>query len=188
MEDGQVTITRASSTVTYQANFMLVAAMNPCPCGYLGDPKRECHCTYLQIQRYRSKISGPLMDRIDIHMEVPPVRYRDLSSAGVGETSAEILQRIKKARRIQEARFARMKVHVNAGMNSRHIRRFCTLDRESGDLLEQAMDRFGLSARAHSRILKISRTIADLEGTPEVGANHVAEAIQYRSLDRKIHP
>jgi len=188
MEDGQVTITRASSTVTYPANFMLVAAMNPCPCGYLGDPKRECHCTYLQIQRYRSKISGPLMDRIDIHMEVPPVRYRDLSSAGVGETSEEILQRIKKARRIQEARFTRMKIHVNAGMNSRHIRRFCTLDRESGDLLEQAMDRFGLSARAHSRILKIGRTIADLEGTSEIRSDHVAEAIQYRSLDRKIHP
>lgn len=186
MEDGQVTITRASSTVTYPANFMLVAAMNPCPCGYLGDPKRECHCTYLQIQRYRSKISGPLMDRIDIHMEVPPVRYKDLSSRGRGEGSSEILERIKGARRIQGERFSRMKIHVNAGMNSRHIRKFCDLDQESGDLLEQAMDRFGLSARAHSRILKIARTIADLEGAPEIRSNHVAEAIQYRTLDRKM--
>jgi magnesium chelatase family protein len=186
MEDGQVTITRANSTVTYPSNFMLVAAMNPCPCGYLGDPKRECHCSYLQIQRYRSKISGPLMDRIDIHMEVPPVQFRDLSSTGKGEGSREILNRIKQARRIQENRFAGISIHVNADMNSRHIRKFCTLDRESGNLLEQAMDRFGFSARAHSRILKIARTVADLEGVGNIQSNHVAEAVQYRTLDRKM--
>jgi magnesium chelatase family protein len=186
MEDGQVTITRANSTVTYPANFMLVAAMNPCPCGSLGDPKRECNCTYLQIQRYRSKISGPLMDRIDIHMEVPPVQFKDLSSTDKGERSALILARIKRARGIQERRFARMKIHVNADMSSRHIRKFCTLDRDSSNLLEHAMDRFGFSARAHSRILKIARTIADLEERERIHSNHVAESIQYRTLDRKM--
>jgi len=186
MEDGHVTISRASSTVTYPANFMLVAAMNPCPCGFFGDPKRECQCSYLQIRRYRSKISGPLMDRIDIHMEVPPVPFRDLASGESGQSSSEILERVKKARRIQGERFKKMKIHTNAGMSSRHIRQFCILDGESNDLMEKAMDRLGLSARAHSRILKISRTIADLDKTPHIGAHHVAEAIQYRTLDRRI--
>jgi magnesium chelatase family protein len=186
MEDGHVTISRASSTVTYPANFMLVAAMNPCPCGFFGDPKRECHCSALQIRRYRSKISGPLMDRIDIHMEVPPVPFKDLSSRERGQSSLEILERVKRARKIQNERFRKMKIHTNAGMGSRHIRQFCVLDAESNDLMEKAMDRLGLSARAHSRILKISRTIADLESTPRIRANHVAEAIQYRTLDRRI--
>ena len=186
MEDGHVTISRASSTVTYPANFMLVAAMNPCPCGFFGDPKRECQCSYLQIRRYRSKISGPLMDRIDIHMEVPPVPFRDLASGESGQSSLEILERVKKARKIQGERFKKMKIHTNAGMSSRHIRQFCVLDGESNDLMEKAMDRLGLSARAHSRILKISRTIADLDDTPHIRAHHVAEAIQYRTLDRRI--
>ena len=186
MEDGQVTISRASSTVTYPANFMLVAAMNPCPCGFLGDPKRECTCTWLQIQRYRSKISGPLMDRIDIHMEVPPVPFKDLSSLEKGESSATILDRVKKARAVQAERFQKIRIHVNADMSSRHIRKYCALDDESMDLLERAMEKFALSARAHSRILKIARTIADLEGSLNVRAHHVAEAIQYRSLDRKM--
>jgi magnesium chelatase family protein len=186
IEDGSVTISRASSTVTYPANFMLVAAMNPCPCGFLGDPKRECTCTYLQIQRYRSKISGPLMDRIDIHMEVPSVQFRDLSSSEGGQSSSEILERVEKAREIQNRRFHRMKIHTNADMNSRKIRRFCAVDSESDDLLERAMDKFGLSARAHSRILKIARTIADLEESPDIHSQHVAEAIQYRSLDRRM--
>ncbi|MBW2129300.1 MAG: YifB family Mg chelatase-like AAA ATPase [Deltaproteobacteria bacterium] len=185
MEDREVTISRASSSVTYPANFMLVAAMNPCPCGFLGDPKRECTCTRLQIQRYRSKISGPLMDRIDIHTDVPAVPFKDLASEDAGETSAEILGRVKKAREIQKERFSRLKVHVNADMESRHIRRYCSLEAGSMDLLENAMDRFALSARAHARILKISRTIADLEGSPEIRSHHVAEAIQYRTLDRK---
>ena len=186
IEDGHVTISRASSTVTYPANFMLVAAMNPCPCGFLGDPKRECNCTWLQIQRYRSKISGPLMDRIDIHMDVPPVHFKDLSSIEKGQSSAEILERTKKAREIQERRFQRMKIHVNADMNGRQIRKFCVVDQESNDLLEKAMDKFGLSARAHSRILKIARTIADLEESLEINPAHIAEAIQYRTLDRRM--
>jgi magnesium chelatase family protein len=186
VEDGQVTIARANSTVTYPARFMLVAAMNPCPCGFLGDPQRECSCTYLQIQRYRSRISAPLMDRIDIHMEVPPVHYRDLAASEPGLSSSEILERVKQARAVQADRFRRMKLHTNAQMNSRHIRQFCAIDSESGELLERAMDRFGLSARAHARILKIARTIADLEGCADIRSTHVAEAIQYRTLDRKM--
>jgi magnesium chelatase family protein len=186
MEDGHVTISRANATMTYPANFMLVAAMNPCPCGFLGDPKRNCTCSHLQIQRYRSKISGPLMDRIDIHMEVPSVKFRDLSSTEGGQSSSEILERVQRAREIQTRRFHRMKIHTNAGMNSRQIRRFCAVDSESNDLLERATDKLGLSGRAHSRILKIARTIADLEDRPEIAPHHVAEAIQYRSLDRRI--
>jgi magnesium chelatase family protein len=185
MEEGQVTISRANSTVTYPANFMLVAAMNPCPCGFLGDPKRECSCTYLQIQRYRSKISGPLLDRIDIHMEVPPVQFKDLAGNQSGESSAAMLERVKEARKLQAERFQRMRVHTNAGMSTRQIRKFCMLDAESDDLMERAMNKFGLSARAHSRILKISRTIADLGGSEEIKPSHVAEAIQYRTLDRR---
>ncbi|MDY7035243.1 MAG: YifB family Mg chelatase-like AAA ATPase [Thermodesulfobacteriota bacterium] len=186
IEDCCVTISRASSRVTYPASFMLVGAMNPCPCGYLGDPKRECNCTYLQIQRYRAKISGPLMDRIDIHMEVPPVHFKDLSSIESGQSSSEILERVKKAREIQSGRFQKMKIHTNANMNSRQIKKFCVVDHASNDLLEKAMDKFGLSARAHSRILKIARTIADLEGGENIRSHHVAEAIQYRTLDRRI--
>jgi magnesium chelatase family protein len=186
MEDGNVTISRASSTVTYPADFMLVAAMNPCPCGFLGDPKRECRCSFLQIQRYRSKISGPLMDRIDIHLDVPAVAYKDLSSVNEGATSGEIFERVVKARNIQEERFHKSKIHNNASMNSRQIKKFCEIDSESNSLMEKAMEKFGLSARAHSRILKIARTIADLEGIPEIKAPHVAEAIQYRTLDRRM--
>jgi magnesium chelatase family protein len=186
MEEGSVTISRASSSVTYPSNFMLVAAMNPCPCGFLGDPKRECTCTYLQIQRYRSKISGPLMDRIDIHMEVPPVQFKDLKRKETGKGSSEISKRVKKARVIQSRRFRRTRIYSNANMNTRQIRKFCVVDAESNDLLERAMDKFGLSARAHSRILKIARTIADLEGCSEIESTHVAEAIQYRSLDRRM--
>jgi len=186
LEDGDVTISRASSTVTYPANFMLIAAMNPCACGFLGDSRRECICSYLQIQRYRSKISGPLLDRIDIHMEVPSVAFKDLSSTESGHSSAEILERANRAREIQTKRFQRMKIHKNADMNSRQIRQFCPVDSESDYLLEKAMDKLGLSARAHSRILKIARTIADLEENPHIQSDHVAEAIQYRSLDRRI--
>lgn len=186
MEEGFVTISRATSSVTYPARFMLVAAMNPCPCGFLGDLKRECTCTYRQVQRYRSKISGPLMDRIDLHVEVPPVHFRDLSSVEKGEASSDILARIKRTRDIQAERFQKMKIHTNAGMGSRQIRKFCVLDDESNVILERAMEKFGLSARAHSRILRIARTIADLEENPDIQAPHVAEAIQYRSLDRKI--
>jgi magnesium chelatase family protein len=185
MEDRKVTISRASSTVTYPADFMLVAAMNPCPCGFLGDPKRECRCSFLQIQRYRSKISGPLMDRIDIHLEVPSVPYKDLSNVNDGASSKEIFKRVIRARKIQLGRFHKSKIHNNAGMNSRQIKQFCKIDSESSMLLEKAMDKFGLSARAHARILKIGRTIADLEGSSNMAAPHVAEALQYRTLDRR---
>jgi magnesium chelatase family protein len=186
MEEGSVTISRANSTVTYPSNFMLVAAMNPCPCGFLNDPKRQCSCTTVQIQRYRSKISGPLMDRIDLHLEVPPVPFKDLSSMESGESSADILSRVQKARQIQAERFRLMAIHTNADMSGRHIRTFCKLDSESNKLMESAMDRFGLSARAHARILKIARTIADLEESDAVRMPHIAEAIQYRTLDRKL--
>jgi magnesium chelatase family protein len=186
MEDGHVTISRANATVTYPADFMLVAAMNPCPCGFLGDPKRECSCSFLQVQRYRAKISGPLLDRIDIHLEVPAVRYKDISAVTDGVSSKEILERVMMARVIQGSRFRRMNTHTNARMNSRHIRQFCGIDTESSVLLEKAMEKFGLSARAHARILKIARTIADLDVSAEIKAPHVAEAIQYRALDRKM--
>ena len=186
MEDRYVTITRATTTVTYPANFMLVAAMNPCPCGFFGDPKRECVCSFPQIQRYRSKISGPLMDRIDIHTEVPAVQYKDLSAKDIGRSSNEILKKVKKARELQAERFQRTRIFKNADMNSRQIRKFCEVDPASEVLLEKAMDRLGFSARAYSRILKISRTIADLEESSNIKSDHVAEAIQYRSLDRKM--
>jgi magnesium chelatase family protein len=185
MEDGHVTISRANSTVTYPANFMLVAAMNPCPCGFLGDTKRECTCSSLHVQRYRTKISGPLMDRIDIHLEVPAVPYKDLAAAGEEASSAEILARVMVVREIQTHRFHRTVIHTNAQMNSRQIRKYCDIDTESSELLEKAMDRFGLSARAHARILKIARTIADLENSAHIRSPHVAEAIQYRTLDRR---
>jgi len=186
MEDGNVTISRASTTVSYPARFMLVAAMNPCPCGFLGDPKRECTCSALQIQRYRARISGPLLDRIDLHMDVPAVPYKDLAGISKGASSGEILERVMGARKVQQERFSRTKIFTNARMSSRHIRKYCQIDHESGTLLEKAMDRFGLSARAHARILKIARTIADLEASPQIRPPHVAEAIQYRTLDRKI--
>jgi magnesium chelatase family protein len=188
MEDGQVTIARANSTVTYPSSFMLVAAMNPCPCGFLGDTKRECACSLAQIRRYRTKISGPLMDRIDLHLEVPAVPYKDLASKNDGTSSKEILGRVMGARKVQSHRFHGSRIHTNAGMNSRQIKRFCRINETSGSLLEKAMERFGLSARAHARILKISRTIADLERSEEITEAHVAEAIQYRTLDRrKVH-
>jgi len=185
MEDRQVTISRAYSKATYPANFMLVAAMNPCPCGFLGDPKRECLCTYPQIQRYRSRISGPLMDRIDIHVDVPSVPYKDLSASHEGASSGGILERVVKAREIQARRFRETNIHANAGMSNRQIKNFCKIDAESSALLEKAVEKFGLSARAYARILKIARTIADLEGTLEIKPSHVAEAIQYRTLDRR---
>ena len=165
---------------------MLVAAMNPSPCGYFGSTKRECHCSYTQIQRYRTRVSGPLMDRIDIHMDVPAVEYRELSAKEQGKTSAEILEDLQKAREAQKERFRNLKIYNNAGMTGRHIRKFCQIDRDSDGLLETAMEKLGLSARAHSRILKIARTIADVEGSENITADHIAEAIQHRSLDRKI--
>jgi len=187
LEDQTVTISRASSTITYPSSFMLVAAMNPCQCGYFSDPKHECRCSYQQIHRYRSKISGPLMDRIDIHVEVPAVPYRDLMGKFNAESSEKIRNRVSAARKLQSQRFARSKIYCNAQMNSRHIKKYCTIDNASCSLLESAIDKLGLSARAYNRILKIARTIADLEAEKDIKIDHISEAIQYRSLDRSKH-
>jgi len=184
LEDTSVTISRAAMTITYPSNFMLVAAMNPCPCGYLSDPKHECRCGLYQIQRYRSKISGPLLDRIDIHVEVPAVPYKDLMGRIKAEPSADIKQRVAGARAVQSGRLQRTRIHCNAHMGSRHIRKYCAIDQASCNLLETAVDKLGLSARAYNRILKIARTIADLAGSDPITAEHISEAIQYRSLDR----
>jgi magnesium chelatase family protein len=186
LEEEKVTISRAATSLTYPARFMLVAAMNPCPCGYYSDLTHECTCTLPQIHRYRSKISGPLMDRIDIHIEVPAVKYRDLASRDPGEPSREIKKRVDQARRIQLNRFKGMKIYCNAQMTNRHIKKFCQIDDGSQRLLEMAIDKFGLSARAYTRILKVARTIADLEGAENIQASHLSEAIQYRSLDRNL--
>ena len=185
LEDSKVTIARASSTLTYPSGFMLVAAMNPCPCGFFSDPKHECRCSFPQIQRYRSKISGPLLDRIDIHLEVPAVPYKDLAGDALEETSEEIKKRVSAARRIQSKRFAgNQGIYCNSQMANRHIKKNCKIDDSSLALLEEAIDKLGLSARAYNRILKIARTIADLEGENNIEAPHIAEAVQYRSLDR----
>jgi magnesium chelatase family protein len=186
MEDGAVTISRALTSVDYPANFMLIAAMNPCPCGYLGDPRRECVCTPDQVNRYRSRISGPLLDRIDIHMEVPPVPYKELTSREEGRSNAEMLKNVESARAIQAERFQGNPTRTNASMGSRQVKAYCELDMEGTRLLESAMDRFGFSARAHSRILKIARTVADLDQSTVIGVQHIAEAVQYRVLDRRI--
>jgi len=184
LEDSKVTISRASTTLTYPSNFMLVAAMNPCPCGYFADPKHACRCSYRQIHRYRSKISGPLLDRIDIHVEVPAVPYKDLMTESTAEPSADISQRVAAARQVQSGRFARAKIYCNAQMSSRHIKTHCKIDDASRRLLESAIDKLGLSARAFNRVLKIARTIADLEDKPDIQVDHISEAIQYRNLDR----
>ena len=186
IEEERVTISRAAASLTYPARFMLVAAMNPCPCGYYSDPNNECTCTVPQIQRYRSKISGPLMDRIDIHIEVPAVKYRDLASRDAGEPSKEIKRRVDRGRKVQLDRFEGMKIYCNAQMTNRHIKKFCQIDETSQKLLEMAIDKFGLSARAYTRILKVARTIADLEGQENIEPAHLSEAIQYRSLDRNL--
>ena len=184
LEDHNVTISRAATTITYPSSFMLVAAMNPCPCGYFSDRMHECGCSSQQIRKYRSKISGPILDRIDIHVNVPAVPYKDLMDGGLQEPSAAIQYRVATARAIQSERFSTLTIYCNAQMSSRHIRKYCQTDASSGALLESAIDRLGLSARAYNRILKISRTIADLDASTDIQMEHVAEAIQYRSLDR----
>ncbi len=184
LEDTKVTISRAALTITYPSSFMLVAAMNPCPCGYFSDPKHECRCTYPQIHRFRSKISGPLMDRIDIHVEVPAVPYKDLRGETDAESSEEIRARVTAARERQSERFKRTKIYSNAQMISRHIKKHCKIDETSCNILESAIDKLGLSARAYNRILKIARTIADLDGESDIRVDHISEAVQYRNLDR----
>ncbi|MBW2107070.1 MAG: YifB family Mg chelatase-like AAA ATPase [Deltaproteobacteria bacterium] len=184
MEDGCVTIARALTSITYPARFMLVAAMNPCPCGYFSDPHHECTCSYTRIHRYRSKVSGPLMDRIDLHVDVPAVQYKDLAIPQDGESSAQICTRVTLARQVQSERFHGTGIFCNAQMSNRHIKACCRIGREAHRLMERAIDQLGLSARAFNRVLKIARTIADLQGSQDIALEHVSEAIQYRSLDR----
>ncbi|HLS71601.1 MAG TPA: YifB family Mg chelatase-like AAA ATPase, partial [Chitinophagaceae bacterium] len=186
MEERRVTISRARISVDYPANFMLIASMNPCPCGFFNHPDKECTCSPIIVQRYLNKVSGPLLDRIDLHVEVTPVPFNELSSAEQGESSQEIRERVMQARKIQEKRFEENpNIFANAMMGSKQIQEFCILDNISSQLLKKAMERLNLSARAYDRILKVSRTIADLEGKGNISAEHVAEAIQYRSLDRE---
>ncbi len=186
LEEGLVTIARASSALTFPARVTLVAAMNPCPCGHLTDPQRACRCSPGEIQRYRGKVSGPLLDRIDLHVEAPPVRAPDLLGGSDAEPSAAIRERVAAARQCQTRRFSRTKITCNAHMTGRLIRRHCPLDGDGVRLLEQAVTRLALSARAHDRVLKVARTIADLEGAAAIAPAHLAEAIQYRALDRAL--
>ncbi len=186
LEDGQVTISRAVTSLTYPASLMLVAAMNPCKCGFHGDPFHQCLCSPHQIQTYRSRVSGPLMDRIDIHIEVPAIRFTEISSDTLGEPSASIRDRVTRARAAQHDRFRGDGIYANAHMKPRHIRKYCTIDGDCQALMEKAMNKLGLSARAYNRILKVARTIADLENSDRIALNHISEAIQYRSLDRRV--
>ena len=185
LEDGVVTISRVQATLTYPCNIMLIASMNPCKCGYLGDSKRQCTCTPRQINQYRSKISGPLLDRIDIQVEVPSVNYKELSSTEKGEISAEIKKRVDRTRQIQLERYKDINIHSNSELSAGLLQKYCRLDDTANNLLRAAFDNLGLSARAHGRILKVARTIADLDMSEDIKAEHIAEAIQYRSLDRK---
>ncbi|MFA6468355.1 MAG: YifB family Mg chelatase-like AAA ATPase [Bacteroidota bacterium] len=187
LEDAKVTISRSKMSVDYPANFMLVCAMNPCPCGNFGNPNHECTCTPMMIQKYMAKISGPLLDRIDIHIEVPAVKVAELAQKRAGESSADIRSRVIRAREIQLQRFAGIhNLYSNAGMQSKEIREYCRIDSAGEELLKMAMSKLGLSARAYDRILKVSRTVADLAGSTDIRTEHVSEAIQYRSLDRNL--
>jgi len=186
LEDGFVIVSRAKKTIRFPAQFMLVAAMNPCPCGYFGSDSRRCNCTPGQIKRYLSKVSGPLVDRIDIHIDVPAISFRKLRSKSGQLDSAAMRQEVNRATSIQTKRFDNSKVHTNARMSHKQVEKFCKLDSASELLLRHAMTEFGLSARAHDKICKLARTIADLAGTENIAPEHIAEAISYRKLDRKL--
>ena len=186
LEEGRVTISRALNSTTFPANFVLVAAMNPCPCGFLGDAKHACKCNPMQIERYMSRISGPLLDRIDLHIEVPAVPFQELSATADGTSSATMREQVARARALQKKRFGPDSHRLNGRMTSKQTRKFCALDDEGRTLLQTAMDSLGLSARAHDRILRVARTIADLDDSPNIAAGHLSEAINYRSLDRKL--
>lgn len=186
LEEGRVTISRASHSSTFPADFVLLAAMNPCPCGFLGDPKKPCKCAPMAIEKYMARISGPLLDRIDLHLEVPPVPFEDLSKAGDGTGSAAMREQVFRAREVQAKRFGRGAGKLNGRMTSRQIRVHCRLDAAGQATLKEAMEALGLSARAHDRILRVARTVADLAGSENLTQDHVAEAIGYRALDRKL--
>lgn len=185
IEDGFVTVSRASGKYTYPCNIMVIGAMNPCPCGYFNHPTRKCSCSDAQIAKYLNKVSGPMLDRFDIHIEVPPVNYEDLSSKHLEESSAEIKKRVDKARDIQTNRFKNSKTTCNAKLTDVEFEKYCTISEDGAELLKQAFEKMGLSARAYHRIVKVARTIADLDNCDEIGVSHIAEAVQYRSLDRK---
>ena len=187
LEDGEVTITRAAGSLSFPAKCVLVAALNPCPCGFFGDSKRECRCNPRQVEHYRQRISGPLLDRIDLHVEVPLVQYKDLASSAKGEQSQAVRKRVIAARKVQSERLKKLEgLRVNAAMPSRQVREHCQIDQHSSNLLEQAMEQLNFSARAHDRILKVARTLADLAGEEHIGPSEIMEAIQYRSLDRRL--
>lgn len=185
LEDGVVNISRTAGTITYPSNLMLIAAMNPCPCGFYGHPTKECKCSAAAKKRYMDKISGPILDRIDIHIEVSPVEYEQLSCNSNAESSADIKKRVNRARQIQRERFKGTDVKCNAKMTPRMTKEYCVLGNEANELLKLSFEKLGLSARAYDKILRIARTIADLEESKEIAAHHIAEALQYRSLDRK---
>lgn len=186
LEDGHVTISRALNSTTFPANFVLIASLNPCPCGYRNDPRRECHCTIPQIERYMAKISGPLLDRIDIHIEVPAVPFNELSGTRDGTSSATMREHVMQARAVQAARFLHSKTRQNAQMTTREIRQHCRLNDAGMNLLRSSIQEMGLSARAHDKILRVARTIADLDGCGEIGHEHVGESVNYRVLDRQF--
>lgn len=186
LEDGTVTISRALASTTFPANFILIAALNPCPCGYRNDPRRQCQCTVPQIERYMAKISGPLLDRIDLHLEVPAVPFKELAGNQPGTTSAEMRQRVVAARAVQQARFQGTRTRLNARMTTRQIRQFCKLDETSMNMLKHSVQELGLSARAHDKVLRVARTIADLDGSDRILPHHLGEAINYRMLDRQL--
>ena len=185
LEDGVITVSRIAQSVEYPANFTLVASMNPCPCGYYGSKIHECKCTLVQIHNYLNKLSGPLMDRIDLQIEVDAIEYKDLKQDTQEETSAQVKERVTKARNIQNKRFEGTKIHNNSAMNSALVKKYCKLSAECEKVLEQAFAKLNLTARAHDRILKVARTIADLDGSENIELSHLIEAINYRSLDRK---
>ena len=186
LEDGEVTISRAKSTTRFPADFMLVAALNPCPCGYRGDPRRQCQCTTPQVEKYMGKISGPLLDRIDIHLEVPAVPFRELAAKRSGTSSGQMREAVLAARLRQTKRFESCATRSNARMTSRQIREFCRLDPGAVELLQAAVADLGLSARAHDKIVRVARTVADLDAAEAIGCSHVSEAINYRLLDRGL--
>jgi magnesium chelatase family protein len=185
MEDGKVNISRVSGTLTFPSVFMLIASMNPCQCGYLNDPTRECTCTPVSIKKYLGKISGPLLDRIDIHVEIYPVKYDELETDRKEENSGSIRDRVNNARQIQLNRYKKYNIYCNSQLTAGMIKKYCKLDEDGKKILRGAFEKLGLSARAYNKVLKIARTIADIDGREDICSSHIAEAVQYRSMDRK---